>query len=142
MRFRLLIALLALSAVTVACDDGTSVMDLGVGDCFNDDPAASDVVSQVATVDCAQPHDREIYFEFSMTESTFPGSEATAQAAGERCLAEFDAFVGRSYQTSDLERVPITPTAESWEQGDRVVYCALYALDLSQLTGSMRGANR
>jgi len=142
MRLRLLIALLALSAVTVACGDDTSVFNLEVGDCFNDDPAASDVVSDVATVDCAEPHDNEIYFQFSMTESAFPGREATIQAAGNRCLDEFDAFVGKSYETSDLEIFPITPTAESWEQGDRIVYCAIYALDLSKLTGTMRGANR
>jgi hypothetical protein len=126
----------------VACGDDTSVFNLEVGDCFNDDPAASETVSDVATVDCAEPHDNEIYFQFSMTESSFPGREATIESAGNRCLGEFDAFVGKSYETSDLEIFPITPTAESWEQGDRVVYCAIYALDLSKLTGTMRGANR
>ncbi len=108
----------------------------------SDDPDATDVVQTVATVDCAEPHDNEIFFEFSMTDASFPGREATVAAAGERCVAEFDGFVGLSYQQSDLDLFPITPTAESWTQGDRVVYCALYALDLSKLTGSMRGAAR
>lgn len=142
MRTRLLLALLALSLATVACGDDTSVFDLSVGDCFNDDPGATDVVQTVATVDCAEPHDNEIFFEFSMTDASFPGREATVAAAGERCVAEFDGFVGLSYEQSDLDLFPITPTAESWTQGDRVVYCALYALDLSKLTGSMRGAAR
>ena len=43
---------------------------------------------------------------------------------------------------SELDLFPITPTSESWAEGDRVVYCALYALDLSKLTGSMEGSRR
>jgi hypothetical protein len=126
-----------------ACGGDKSVFDLAVGDCFDDDPDAGDAVATVATVDCDEPHDNEIYFEYSMTDASFPGREATTQAAAERCIAEFEDFVGLSYQASDLDIFPITPTLESWEEeGDRVVYCALYALDLSKLTGSMRGAAR
>ena len=77
-----------------------------------------------------------------MTDAAFPGREATTQSAAERCIAEFEGFVGLSYPESDLDIFPITPTLESWGEGDRVVFCALYALDLSKLTGSMRGANR
>ena len=127
---------------TVACGGDTSVLDLAVGDCFDDDPDAGESLSSVATIDCGEPHDKEVYFEYSMTEASFPGREATTQAAAERCIAEFEGFVGLSYQESDLDIFPITPTLESWADGDRVVYCALYARDLSKLTGSMRGANR
>ena len=142
MRIRLLLALLAVSLVTVACGDDDSVFNLKVGDCFNDDPASADVVTSVATVDCAEPHDNEIFFEFSMTDASFPGREATVAAGGQRCVTEFEAFVGLSYEQSDLDLFPITPTTESCAEGDRVVYCALYALDLSKLTGSMRGSAR
>ena len=142
MRTRLLPALLVASLAIVACGDDTSVFDLAVGDCFNDDPANAEVVQTVTTVDCAEPHDNEIFFEFSMTDAAFPGREATVASSGERCVAEFERFVGLSYEQSDLDLFPITPTAESWADGDRVVYCALYALDLSKLTGSMRGAAR
>ena len=142
MRTRLLLALLAVSVALVACGDDDSVFNLSVGDCFDDDPAATEVVQTVATVACAEPHDNEIFFEFSMTDASYPGREATVAAAGERCVGEFEGFVGLSYEQSDLDLSPITPTAESWDRGDRVVYCALYALDRSKLTGSMRGAAR
>ena len=142
MRVRALMTILALSLVVAACGGDKSVFDLAVGDCFDDDPDAGDAVSSVATVDCGEPHDNEIYFEYSMTDAAFPGREATTQSAAERCIAEFEGFVGLSYQESDLDIFPITPTQESWGDGDRVVFCALYALDLSKLTGSMRGANR
>ena len=143
MRLRTLVAISSLLLAVTACgDDDTSVFELSVGDCFNDDPAAGDSVSEVPTVDCSTPHDNEIYFQFSMTDAAFPGQEATRNSSAERCISEFEGFVGLSYAESNLDIFPITPTAASWEQGDRVVYCVLYALDLSKLTGSMRGAAR
>jgi hypothetical protein len=142
MRTRLMVSVFALIFAAVACGGDKSVFDLAVGDCFDDDPEAAEAVASVAIVDCSEPHDNEIYFEYSMTDAVFPGQEAAAQAAAQRCIQEFEGFVGKSYQESDLDIFPITPTPESWDQGDRVVYCAIYALDLSKLTGSMRGANR
>lgn len=142
MRFRLLIALLAVSAVTVACGGDTSVFDLGVGDCFDDPATATDEVSSVATVDCAEPHDNEIYHAYQVDYPAFPGRTTMLEDAGEECVANFQAFVGRSFADSDLDVFPITPTQASWDDGDREVLCALYAMDLSKLTGTMRGSAR
>ena len=44
-----------------------------------------------------------------MTDAAFPGREATVASAGERCVAEFEGFVGLSYQESNLDLAPITP---------------------------------
>jgi hypothetical protein len=157
MRQRLMVAIAILALVAVACGDDEPARDAGgnitetgdasvfaleVGDCFNDDAAAGDIVSEVPVTPCSEPHDNEIYFEYSMTDASFPGQTAALESASLRCLDEFDAFVGIPYLDSELDIFPITPTAESWEQGDRIVYCALYALDLSKLEGSMRGSRR
>ena len=80
--------------------------------------------------------------EFSMTDAVFPGNDATLESSALRCLEQFTPFVGSDFLESDLDLFPITPTAQSWDEGDRVVYCALYAVDLSKLTGSMRGSGR
>ena len=77
-----------------------------------------------------------------MTDASFPGDDAALEAGAFRCLDEFNAFVGIDYLDSELDLFPITPTSHSWGEGDRVVYCALYALDLSKLTGSMEGSRR
>ena len=141
MRLRLAFSLLALALTAAACSGDTSVFDLGIGDCFNDQADLTQTqVSAVPTVDCAEPHDNEIYFEYSMSGSTFPGENAILEEASTRCLTAFEPFVGNNYADSFLEIFPITPTAGSWAEGDRVVYCALYAIDLSKLTGSMRGS--
>ena len=157
MRLRLILIVLALALVAAACSDGeperdatgaitesgsASVFALQVGDCFDDDPSAAATVTEVPTVPCSQPHDNEIYYEYSMSDAAFPGDDAALEAGAFRCLEEFDAFVGIDYLDSELDLFPITPTVESWGEGDRVVYCALYALDLSKLTGSMEGSRR
>ncbi len=157
MRLRLTIIVLALALVAAACNSGeperdtsgaitesgsASVFALQIGDCFNDDPSFAETVAEVAAVPCSQPHDNEIYYEYSMTDSSFPGDDAALEAGAFRCLDEFDAFVGIDYLDSELDLFPITPTSESWTEGDRVVYCALYALDLSKLSGSMDGRRR
>jgi len=143
MRLRLTLIVLALALAAAACSSGeTSVFALQVGDCFDDDQTFAETVTEVDTVECSEPHDNEIYYEYSMNNTSFPGDDAALEAGANRCLDEFDAFVGVDYLDSELDLFPITPTSESWEQGDRVVYCALYALDLSKLTGSMEGSRR
>ena len=144
MRHRLVLAFAVFALLAAACSSSdTSVFDLGVGDCFNDqaDLGVSEV-SSVATVDCAEPHDNEIYFEYSMTDAVFPGNVAATESALTRCLDEFDAFVGVDFADSDLDLFPITPTSISWAEGDRVVYCAVYAFDLSKLEGTVGGSRR
>lgn len=149
--------MLALVMVLAACGDDepsrdssgqidqggdASVFALQVGDCFNDEAGTGEVVFNVPVVPCDEPHDNEIYFEFSMTDAVFPGNDAAVESSALRCLDEFEPFVGKEYLESDLDLFPITPTAESWGEGDRVVYCVLYAVDLSKLTGTMRGSQR
>ena len=144
MRHRLVLAFAVFALLATACSsDQTSVFDLSVGDCFNDQQDLTVVeVTSVATVDCAEPHDNEIYFEYSMTDAVFPGNDAAMDSGILRCLDEFDAFVGIAYDVSALELFPITPTSLSWAEGDRVVFCAIYALNLSKLEGTVRGSRR
>ena len=119
----------------------TSVFDLRVGDCF-DDQSLDIEQTEVPLVDCSQPHDNELYFEYAMTDPAFPGSDAVLGDSFQRCVTEFDAFVGFAYADSALDVYPITPTAESWTAGDRTVYCILYNVDLSKMEGSMAGSRR
>jgi hypothetical protein len=143
MRHTFAAILLALGLVATACgDSGTSVFELAVGDCFNDEDLEAEVITDVPTVPCSEPHDNEIYYEFTMTDSVYPGRDAAFDTADQRCLEQFEAFVGIDYFESDLDLFSIVPTAESWAEGDRGSLCAVYAVDLSKLTGSMRGAAR
>ena len=123
--------------VLAACGGGTSVTEIEVGDCF-DDPDA-ELVSSLELVDCSEPHDNEVFAEVFMNESTFPGTGSLGEFGFEACLPEFEAYVGETYAESSLDYTFLSPSEESWAEGDRNFVCFLYSADLSKLTGSARG---
>lgn len=114
--------------------DQTSAFELSVGECFNDTNEYE--ISEVPIVDCAVPHDNEIYYLFDL-EGDFPSDITTAGYEG--CLPAFEGFVGAPYETSIYEVYPMTPTMGSWDNGDREVVCSVYLTTGEQMTGSAAG---
>lgn len=115
--------------------------ELRVGDCL-DSPEATQV-TEIRAVPCAEPHDLEVYHEFEHADAERPPSRPEAIGVIEQeCVPAFDAFVGVPYIDSDLDFFTFEPTIQGWQEGDRTVQCAVYALDGSKLTGSARGARR
>lgn len=132
-------------------DESGSIVDAGdvdafdirLGDCFNDAGSTGEDVeiSSIAGVPCSQPHDNEVYALVNLTQSSFPGEDAIGSIAFDVCLEKFESFVGKDYESSQLDIFPIYPTRQSWnELNDREVVCALYDLDLEKLAGTMRGS--
>lgn len=142
-RRRVLVLGAALLLIVAACDSGlTGVENLEVGDCF-DDPAETDDISFIQTVPCEEPHQNEVYATLTLTEfDTYPGRTAVDDAAVVMCLDVFEAYVGAPYETSSLDIAFLTPTEESWNEGDRGVTCALYDLNGQPLVGSVRGSGQ
>lgn len=124
--------------VTEAGDAG--VFTVRVGDCYNDTEGTE--VSDVPVVPCAEPHDNEIYYTFTMPAGEWPGDEAIAAAAEEQCGAQFDAFVGLAYAESALDWYPITPLESGWNEiDDREIICAVWD-PAGQVTGTLAGVAR
>ncbi len=124
-------------------DSGTiDVFDLKVGDCFDDGDAYSDEISTLPAVPCSEPHDNEAYAAFNVSLDSFPGDIAMWEMASEECYNRFEGFVGRDYESSQLDFFTLHPTSESWAMNDREIVCALYDMDLNKLTGSMKGSGR
>ena len=120
--------------------DSTDVFTIKVGDCLNDADVQGEV-SEVPTVDCAQPHDSEAYASITMADGEFPGADAVKTQSESGCTEKFNSFVGVDYGTSKLDYSYYYPTAESWAQGDREILCLI--LDpAGQTTGSLKGAAR
>ena len=133
---------LIVAALLVAGCSETSVFELKTGDCFN--RPGSDEVSDVKSVDCAKPHDYEIFGGVDQpgdAEAAYPGASAIEEASNVECAALFEPFVGTAYDDSELYIYYLAPTAASWAEGDREILCALYLQD-EQLTGSMEGSAR
>jgi hypothetical protein len=118
-------------------------MSLQAGDCFNDPEDFDEEVFDVAAVPCSEPHDNEAFAVQSLAAAfpgdAFPGQDALWEHSYEICSgALFDSYVGTRFLDSGLDVFSFTPSSESWDEGDREFVCAVYRLDLGQLTGTAR----
>jgi hypothetical protein len=139
-----LAAVAALALGSVGCGLlGTSTLDLNVGDCFNSGAGEGEVAS-VEKKNCSELHDYEIYAAFNhpgASDDAFPGSDPMADFAEQGCVDRFEPWVGKSYEESDLYIYHLSPSSDTWGQGDREVLCAVY-LQNEQMQGSMEGSAR
>ncbi len=134
--------LVALTLLLAACSG--NVFELAVGDCFDDgDMALGEIeeIGEVPLVECAEPHDNEVYAVVTVDGEVFPGEIAIQAQADEVCLDAFDPFVGLDYQSSALDFGWLVPTADSWDMGDRVVACFVYRLDLAKVSGTLEDSS-
>jgi hypothetical protein len=141
---RALLTSLAFALLAAGCGDDEvgSPFDVAVGDCF-DTPAAEDgEVSQLVTVSCDEPHDNEAYFLFDLEgddDDEYPGESAIDDLGVAGCSEEFEDYVGTPIEESSLTGVPLlTPSEDSWEDGDREVVCVVFATNGDQLDRSAR----
>lgn len=113
---------------------------LPVGACLDDVP--SGVISPSNLVDCAQPHTYEVFGSFFLSDGAFPGDDAIESSAYEGCDAVYPNYVGIPWEQSTLAYYYVSPSEETWAEGDREISCLLYDPDTDQTTGSLRGAAR
>ena len=116
------------------------------GDCFNDAGysfEAEEQISSLPGVPCSEPHDNEVYAVFDVSLQSYPSSEdAMFEHALDECLERFSGFVGREYESSELDILTLYPTPASWRQNDREVVCAVYDMNETQLVGSAHNSGR
>lgn len=97
--------------------------ELAVGDCLLDSVADLDVV-EVVPRPCSQSHTLEVYDEFTLPAGTYPGDEKVSADAEAGCVDRFEAFVGATYQDSELVVEFIRPLEQAWRT-DRGVTCLI-----------------
>lgn len=121
-------------------DGGTvDVFSIKVGDCF-DDGNSFDEISTLPGVPCAEPHDNEAYATLNLSIASYPSDDEMWDLAYGSCLERFEDWVGKDYESSQLDIYTLYPTAESWkQQGDREVVCAVFDMDGNKLEGSAKG---
>lgn len=120
------------------------VMTVQPGDCFDDPGSEEEVVFQLQAIPCSQPHDNEVFAVESVAGlfgADYPGRDALEEHAYGVCSGPiFDSYVGTAYLDSSLEVFTLTPTDDSWSEGDRDVVCVLYKLDFTKLTRPARNS--
>jgi hypothetical protein len=133
------------SALLAGCSsgdksEGTSVMDVKVGQCFAAPGKIEDQIKNVERVDCAKPHAREAYAApaYDASGDAFPGDDALDRFAEGACAERFGSYVGVDYLDSSLFFTYLAPSARSWQQEDRTVLCFVTTAG-SPLVGSVKG---
>lgn len=136
-------ALLAAAVLGASACSSTSVLNLEVGQCIAAETDEGEI-SSVPVVDCAEPHSGEIFSLPQLPDGDFPGDAAVRQSAGDLCAGQdFQTYVGVPYQQSTIYFSSLTPTDDTWDDGDREIVCILLADEQgSETTGSLRGADR
>jgi hypothetical protein len=133
-------AVLLLAGCAAAPDD--DVFSIVVGDCLNDADVADEVTS-LPIVDCAEPHDSEVFARTEATGDTFPGGDVLQATLVEFCRGDaFTQFVGIPFVESRYGTRGYFPTAQSWANGDRELLCTLIDESGAQLTGSLAGTEK
>jgi hypothetical protein len=133
---------LLLALAVAACSP--QALEFTIGECVNLPDGQE--ITDYETVDCAEPHDGEVYAlpqHPDGEDAPFPGQEALDEFSAERCEAEFEEYVGTSFEESAFFFTSLSPGQEAWEgAGDREVVCLLVGAPagdgFEQLTGSKR----
>jgi hypothetical protein len=120
------------------------VFSLVPGDCFNEETDA-ETISTVDIVECEVPHRWEAFESIQMTQSEYPGDDATQQEADASCNDPFTQYVGLTYEESIYDYSFYYPTQETWDDPnlqDREILCLAKSDDGGDITGSVEGANK
>ena len=114
--------------------DGSALV---VGECIEDVQIQNLVDGlDYATTSCDGPHDNEVYYVAEYPEGPYPGEEAIEADVSNVCLAAFEPYVGRDYESSALEYVYFWPYEDRWNAELRFGVCFLFHLEGTPLTGS------
>jgi Domain of unknown function (DUF4190)/Septum formation len=125
------------TAGTVTDEGSVSSIDLKLGDCLKKLPAEG-VVTAVDVVPCSQSHGAEVYAEFNLSGTTYPGSDAVIKQSEEGCTKRADALKDSAQKDDTLEIFYLYPhTSLVWNRGDHSVSC-LVGSETKQYTGSLR----
>lgn len=133
------LAAAALAVLVGACGGGGFALD--VGDCVRTPEGGAtgaDGLAEVTIVDCDEPHELEVFHVFELGPDEVEGDELV-EAVRDACLGDaFTEYVGVPEDRSPLELLPIPPTAQQVEAGDREVVCTVREPGGEPRTGSVR----
>lgn len=154
-RLRRIVPALAAAAVLSSCSwvsgwfggddeikvDQVAVFDAAIGDCFLAPPEVKAELAELPRVDCADPHQQELYeiVTYDGAADDYPGNAALDTFAQGACAQAFAGYVGIGYPDSGLWMTYLIPSARSWQQGnDRSVFCFVTTTAGGELTSSVK----
>ena len=118
-----------------------TIEDLKAGDCISDiatDTQDSQKVATEATVvDCSTPHQYEMVGTGDTTASTFSEADTSTEMS-KICEPLVTSYVGSPSKANSYRILAVTPSQETWDQGDRTFVCFAQNSDKSPLNNSIK----
>jgi Septum formation len=114
------------------------VTELAIGDCVLLPEGAEGDVTDLEGVPCDTPHDGEVYVVDELPDGEYPGETQVLKQVEELCVADFEEFVGGSYETTELDITYLYPSTEDQWADDRGITCVVYHPG-EKVTGSLKG---
>ena len=130
-----------LAAGAVACSSDESVFNAEVGECIESISDLSGNISELPETECTDDHEAEIFFLFEHDgdDDDFPGTDELQEEAAEDCAGdEFEDYFGVPYSDTTIEISMVTPSEDSWGDGDRETICIGFVPD-EELDESLEG---
>ena len=125
--------------------DDTSVFALDEGACVETLPDEDDLVMSLPVVDCAEPHEAEVYLVVELNPDrsrNYPGDTEVELETQNECGEAFESFVGLEYQDSVLEVFYLVPQDLSWRSSRGEVTCLIFDPGNPTTVGTLENARR
>jgi putative regulator of septum formation len=113
-----------------------AVFKLRPGECINSAPDGL----AVTVLSCGTPHQAEVFATFTLPKSSWPGSAAAEQDAGDGCASRLGAYLNPDLANAGLAQEFVYPNQAAWQAGERTVVCEVSS-STGKLTGSVRKAS-
>lgn len=115
-----------------------SIDDLKTGDCV-DGVRDGVVITTVTARPCADPHDSEVFSQFTLPDGSWPGADAVAVQAQTQCTDSAAQVLAGSPMIDRLSLfILYPPDAPSWDRS-RSVSCLVIDINGGKLTGKAAG---
>jgi hypothetical protein len=118
---------------TVVTYRPAAVFKLRPGECINSAPNGL----TVTVLACGTPHQAEVFATFTLPKSSWPGSTAVEQEAGDGCASRLGAYLNPDLANAGLAQEFVYPNQTAWQAGERTVVCEVSS-STGKLTGSVR----
>jgi Septum formation len=110
-----------------------AVFSLRPGECINTS-AGGLAFTRLA---CSTSHDAEVFATFTLTGSSWPGTTAVQQGAGNGCADRLSGYLNPQLTTAALAQAYVYPDEAAWKADERTVICEVSS-STGKLTGSVR----
>jgi hypothetical protein len=100
-----------------------NVFSLPVGTCFDNPSGNLFSINSVTPISCIRAHNAQVFAQFNVKGTSFPGTAAMERRADNGCNARITGHLDQSKITSAMSLHFIFPRQLAWDSGQRRISC-------------------